>query len=203
MGHQPDFERAQQYALHRLERELSLGLLYHGLSHTQDDVVPAADWLAGREGLPGEARGLLLTAAWFHDLGFVEQPAAHEWIGARLASEVLPGFGFSSAQVEIIRSAILATIIPQSPSTLLESIMADADLDVLGRDDFLLRNGRLRQEFAIQGEHYSDADWYARQLKFLEAHTYFTASARARRAAGQSSNVAQLKRIVDELGRGQ
>jgi uncharacterized protein len=199
MDSQPDLGQAQQYALHRLEHELSPGLLYHGLWHTRDDVVPAVEWLAGREGLPGEARGLLLTAAWFHDLGFIEQPAAHEWIGARLASEALPGFGFSSAQVEIVRSAILATIIPQAPTTLLESILADADLDVLGRADFMLRNGHLRQELAFFGEHYSDAAWYSRQLKFLEAHTYFTASARARRAAGQLSNVAQLRRIVDGL----
>jgi len=201
MGNLPDFEQAQQYALRRLEHELSPGLLYHGLTHTRDDVVPAAQWLAGQEGLAEEARGLLLTAAWFHDLGFIEQPAANEWIGARIAFEALPGLGFSSAQVGIVRSAILATVLPQSPSTLLESVMADADLDVLGRDDFLLRNANLRQELAFLGEHYSDAAWYTQQLKFLEAHTYFTASARARRAAGQLTNAAQLRRIVDELHR--
>jgi uncharacterized protein len=202
MGSRPDFKKAHQYALHHLEQELSPGLLYHGLTHTRDDVVPAAEWLAGQEGLSAEARGLLLTAAWFHDLGFIEQPAAHERIGARIASETLPGFGFSSAQVETIRSAILATMIPQAPTTLLESILADADLDVLGRDDFMLRNSHLRQELAFLGERYSDAAWYTQQLKFLDAHTYFTASARNRRTAGQWRNVAQLKQIVEALGRG-
>lgn len=39
---QPDFEQAVQYALGRLERELSLKLCYHSLEHTRDDVVPAS-----------------------------------------------------------------------------------------------------------------------------------------------------------------
>ena len=43
---QPDFKRARQYALERLERELPPTLIYHSLAHTRDDVVPAAERLA-------------------------------------------------------------------------------------------------------------------------------------------------------------
>ncbi len=55
----PDFERARQYALERLERELPASLTYHCLAHTQDDVVPAVERLAalGARGplVPGES----------------------------------------------------------------------------------------------------------------------------------------------------
>lgn len=197
-----NFEQAKRYALDRLERELPSHLYYHGISHTRDDVVPAVEALAALEGIQGNSLLLLLTAAWFHDVGYVEQARHHELISARIALQVLPGFGYSARQVEIVRWAILATALPQSPQTLLEQILTDADLDVLGRDDFMHSNEKLRRELAFFGQEFSDAKWLARQLKFLEDHTYFTASARSLREASQSKNIQMLKTrmkaLVDE-----
>jgi len=188
-----NFQHAKQYALHRLELELSPNLLYHGITHTRDDVVPAVERLAGMEGIQGDSLILLLTAAWFHDVGFVEQPQYHELISARIAVQVLPGFGYTSEQVEIVRWAILATILPQDPQNLFEQILTDADLDILGRDDFMPRNGELRHELASFGREYSDREWYSRQLKFLESHTYFTASARTLRDPEKLKNIRELR----------
>ena len=50
--------------------------------------------------------------------------------------------------------------------------MADADLDVLGRDDFMLCNNNLRNELALLGQEFSDFEWCASQLQFLKSHTY-------------------------------
>lgn len=177
------FTRARQYAADRLDRELPAGLFYHGLMHTRSDVVPATERFADGEGVEGEDRLMLLTAAWFHDLGFVEVRAGREAVGARIAAEALPGFGYADPQILTIRAIIMATAIPQSFTTLLEKIMADADLDVLGRDDFLLRNGSLRRELAFLGQKFSDAQWFSGQLKFVESHSYFTTSARQLRDA--------------------
>jgi uncharacterized protein len=194
-----NFEKAKQYALQRLESELSPGLFYHGLMHTTEDVVPATEKFAEGEGIKGESVDLLLTAAWFHDLGFIEGRTGHEVIGARIASEVLPGLGFSIEQIQTVRNVIIATVIPQSPKTILGQIMADADLDVLGRDDFMIRNANLRRELAFFGQEFTDLQWFSDQLRFLETHTYFTASARALRDAGQAKNVAELKKKLGEI----
>lgn len=193
------FKRARQYALHRLERELSPNLLYHGIKHTRDEVVPAVERLAGMEGIQGDSLFLLLTAAWFHDVGYVEQPQYHELISARIAVQALPGFGYASEQVEIVKWAVLATILPQDPQNLLEKILTDADLDILGRDDFISRNGELRHELAYLGREYTDREWYSRQLKFLESHTYFTASARSLRDAGKLKNIRKLRNRLEEI----
>jgi uncharacterized protein len=194
-----DFESAKHYALHRLERELSPKLFYHGITHTRDDVVPAVELLATMEGLHGNSLSLLLTAAWFHDLGFIEQRNHHELISARIAVQVLPGFGYTDEQVERVRWAILATALPQSPQNVLEKILTDADLDVLGREDFMVLNDHLRNELASFEEEFTDLEWYSRQLRFLEAHTYFTASARSLRDAGQSKNILLLKTRLEVL----
>jgi len=193
------FKRARQYALQRLERELSPNLLYHGIKHTRDEVVPAVERLAGMEGIQGDSLFLLLTAAWFHDVGYIEQPQYHELISARIAVQALPGFGYASEQVEIVKWAVLATILPQAPQNLLEKILTDADLDILGRDDFISRNGELRHELAYLSREYTDREWYSRQLKFLESHTYFTASARSLRDAGKLKNIRKLRNRLEEI----
>jgi uncharacterized protein len=195
-----NFDRAKKYAVDRLRRELPPGLFYHGLEHTRRDVVPAVELLAAMEGIDGELYYLLLTAAWFHDLGFIEERIGHELASARLASEILPDFGYTDAHIKIIKGIIMATVLPQSPGTISEKIMADADLDVLGRDDFMLRNDNLRLELAYFGQEFTDAEWYKEQLKFLEGHTYFTLSARALRDAGKLKNITDLKRLLEKTG---
>ena len=56
-----------------------------------------------RKGVAGEALLLLRTAAYFHDLGFVEQREQHEAIGARVAAETLPRFGYRPDQIALIQ----------------------------------------------------------------------------------------------------
>jgi uncharacterized protein len=193
------FEQARKYAEDRLERELSPALFYHGVEHTRTEVVPAVETLARMEGIKGKLLYLLLTAAWFHDLGYVEQAMYHELIGARIAVQVLPSFGYTEDQVEIVRWAILATALPQLPRNRLEEILVDADLDVLGREDFMQRNGDLRRELAFLGKEFTDEQWYAEQLRFVEGHTYFTASARSLRNAQKLLNIAELRNVLAGL----
>lgn len=177
----PDFAGAAAYALARLQAELAPLYTYHNLAHTRDEVIPAVARLAAREGVRRADRRLLHTAACFHDLGFIQSPHDHEATSARLAAALLPGFGFTPPQVAAIAGMILATRLPQQPQTLLEAILADADLDVLGRADFPARNAALRAEVAALGAPPSDAAWYCGQWRFLAGHHYFTASARALR----------------------
>lgn len=191
-----NFEQARAYALGRLERDLPEGLHYHSPAHTVNDVVPATEAFAAGEGIGDRDLLLLRTAAWFHDVGFVELRVGHEAVGARLAGEVLPQFGYSAYDIRTVQAIIMATAIPQAAQSVLEQIMADADLDVLGRDDFLLRNTNLRRELAFYGQEFSDAQWFGGQLKFVGSHSYFTATARALRDEGQARNVEVLRRAL-------
>jgi uncharacterized protein len=197
----PDFEGARDYALERLERELPAALCYHSLGHTRDDVTPAAERLAAGEGVAGEELLLLRTAAYFHDLGFIERREDHEVIGARMTAEILPRFGYGPAQIVQIVAMIMATRLPQSPQTHLQQILADADLDVLGRPNFLEVNHSLRMELAHAGMPASDAEWYRVQLHFLRGHRYWTATARALRDEQKQRNIATLEKLLAESQR--
>jgi uncharacterized protein len=196
------YEQAVSYARERLQSELPPHLHYHGATHTSNDVVPAVSRLAEMEGIQGEPLHLLMTAAWYHDIGYVERPVHHELLGARIAREVLPTFKYTPRQVEAINWAILATALPQSPQNHLEQILCDADLDVLGREDFWPRNRALRRELAELGKEFTDAQWYAGQLKFIEPHAYFTASARTLRDDGKALHVQELRQALQQAEAG-
>ena len=53
------------------------------------------------------------------------------------AQKFLPEYGYSKIQIEKISQLILATKVPQNPKNKLEKIICDADLDYLGREDFI------------------------------------------------------------------
>ena len=193
---QPDFAAASAYALERLERELAPDLSYHSLAHTRDDVLPAAECLAHRAGIAGEHMLLLRTAACYHDIGFVIQRSDHERASICIASAVLPQFGYSPTQLAIISGMIRATHLPQTPQTFLEQIMADADLDSLGRTDFFQRSLDLRNELAASGSTFSLSAWYQRQLQFLGQHRYFTPMAYHCREIGKQCNIIGLRLLL-------
>jgi uncharacterized protein len=195
----PNLQRAMQYAVQRLREDLPPHLSYHSFWHTWNDVLPAVERLAEMEGLTQEETLLVRTAALYHDVGFVKQVTDHESISAQIAQDVLPRFGYTLSQIQRITVMILATKLPQSPNDLLEQIVADADLDVLGRDYFWTRNRALRTECEFLGSKVSDELWYQSQLKFLSSHHYFTASARFLRNAQKQRNYALVQDYLSKL----
>ena len=189
----PDFQAAHRYVMTRLENELDAALTYHGMAHTRDDVLPAAEQLAQRSGVSGEDLLLLRTAALFHDIGFTKQRIGHEEVGVAIAEAVLPDFGYSPEQIQRIGGMIRATRLPQHPQTLLEELLADADLSVLGGKNFEERNWQLRDEMAVFGTQMTDEEWYTSQLDFVGSHRYFTDAARALFGPRKQTNLAFLR----------
>jgi uncharacterized protein len=192
-----DFAGARRYALDRLDRELPRSLHYHSLAHTHDDVLPAVERLAKYTGVAGGDLLLLRTAALFHDVGYVERVAGHELASARIAAEMLPHFGYLPAQIGAVAGMIRATRMPQAPRTALQALLADADLDGLGRDDFLPRSLDLWAELATLGAPTTERQWFGRQVAFLRGHRYWSRAARGARDAGKLRNIARLRELLE------
>lgn len=198
MTSQPNFRLAHVYAAGLLTHELPKQFVYHSLWHTESEVLASVDRLAAMTGIEEHALELLRTAAWFHDVGCVVQRQEHEAIGMGIARAALPGFGYLPEHIHAIGRMIWATRLPQSPDTVCEQILADSDLDVLGRDDFLDRNRVLREELALMGQHFSDQEWYRGRIKLMLGHSYFTAAASSLRAAQKRRNIEVLQELLSE-----
>ena len=192
-----DYEQAKAYALGRLAGELSPHLTYHSLRHTRDDVLPAAVRLARATGVDGDALLCLATAALFHDIGFLVTYDDHETHGIALAQAALPDLGYSAAQLDVIAELIAATRMPQRPTSPLAELLCDADLDVLGREDFWDVNRLLLAETEYyRGQVISEAEWLVNQLRFLEEHVYFSGTTHTLRDPGKVRNVDLMRRVL-------
>lgn len=185
-------QRACEYMLSRLARELDPRLTYHNLSHTVD-VMAQATRIAHAEGITDMTElNLLQTAACFHDSGFLHVYNEHETEGCRIASDILPRFGYSPTQIRAVCQLIMATRIPQSPTNKLSEILCDADLDYLGRNDYGPISQTLFNEWVAYDRIPDPAQWGAIQRGFLKQHRYFTATNQHLRSGMKQQTLAQV-----------
>ena len=187
-----NYYKAERHIMKVLEKKLSPKLHYHSIAHTKD-VCRAVERLALLEGVTDEGLFLLKSAATYHDAGFVESYEKNEPVGARMAGEILPKYGYTEEHIEEIRRLIYVTQIPHKPNNQLEEIMCDADLDYLGRDDFHLIADKLRLELREHGKIDSDRKWDEIQVMFLTQHRYFTETAKKTRQIKKMENLEEIK----------
>ncbi len=191
------FQRAYDFLIDKLERELSPHLTYHSVQHTRN-VVEAARHIGISEKLPEEEMELLLTAALFHDAGFLKGYDNHEELSCKIAKENLPSFGYTNQQIEKICELIMATTLPQKPKSIGGEILCDADLFYLGSDDYFNVAEKLFSEFNYKGKIGANADWGKMQIDFLKKHRYFTLTAVKEKEQKKKENLQQLM-IKQEL----
>jgi uncharacterized membrane-anchored protein YitT (DUF2179 family) len=187
------FEKAQSYLIPRLETELPSYLKYHNAEHTKD-VIRDVQHLAKAEDVSEDDFIILSTAALFHDAGFLEVGYNdHEEISCKIAKVVLPDYEYSEEQIEVINTLIMATKLPQEPSTKLEKILCDADLYYLGTEHYFKIADNLYNEWKEIGMVKHKEEWKQKQIAFLDAHKYFTKTAMNECAMVKEKNLTHLK----------
>lgn len=193
-----DQRAAEAHILAKLRDGLPAHRSYHCYEHTLD-VYRTAITIAAAEGVSGEELDLLKTAALFHDSGFLIQDEEHELASCLIVREALPGFGYSTMQVDRICMMIMATKIPQEPTDELARILCDADLDYLGRPDFFRIGATLFSEFKHYGVLSTEREWNELQVRFLEKHRYFTKRSKLVREPVKRRHLAA---VIDKLDGG-
>jgi uncharacterized protein len=186
------FKKAVNFILDKLEKELPKQLSYHNTDHIRD-VYSAAKQIGQKEGISANEMKLLLTAAAYHDSGFIKYRDGHEEESCHIAKKILPVYGYSPREIKRIQGMIMATSIPQLPQNHLEEILADADLDYLGRDDFFTNGNKLFDEFLTAGIVNDVDDWNRLQVRFMENHHYFTQTSVNLRQAKKEQHLKQVK----------
>lgn len=191
-----DHQGAIKHILDRLEKELPSHLTYHGHRHTLD-VMEATERIGVAEGLDEASLNLVLVAAAYHDSGFLFGHQEHEKKGCEIASELLPQYGFGNEDIQQICLMIMATKVPQQPTDKLSTILCDADLDYLGRDDFEPIANSLFKELKVLGIVDTIEAWNRIQLGFLSKHAYHTSYGKDFRQSEKLANVEKIRAIVD------
>src|SRR4051812_48959933 len=142
-----------------LDTGLSRALTYHNVDHTLD-VAAQCLAIAKEEGITHKQTLFeLQVAALYHDSGFLFTYDKHEERSCKTAIQQLPAFGVSGKMIENICELIMATKVPQKPANMLQSIICDADLDYLGREDFFETGNKLRLELIANNLISCENDW--------------------------------------------
>lgn len=190
------FIHLEEAVLNRLSIELSTNIKYHNAQHTID-VLTQVEILARNEKVNEEELLLLKTAALMHDTGFLTNYHNHEHHSIIIASEVLNNFGYSPEQTKNVNQLISATHPQYEPTSHLECIIKDADLDHLGRADFFNLSELLFNEQKIFNPNIKKDEWLLNQLSFLSNHKYYTSTALKMRQCSKDIHIKTLRQLVN------
>jgi predicted metal-dependent HD superfamily phosphohydrolase len=196
MNYHDIIRKAEDFVRSYTNQQQNLKLLYHRITHTEN-VVTAVTEIANHYKLSEKDFFICIVAAWFHDVGFYEDPADHEAAAAKKAEEFLIHNSVDEETTRAIKNCILATRIPQNPSNLLEQIVCDADLYHFGTEDFEIHNKLVRKETELLNDIKIDKDeWQKSTILLLENHHYHTDYCIHELNKKKKDNIRKLKKKV-------
>jgi predicted metal-dependent HD superfamily phosphohydrolase len=198
MNYHKLLEKVSEYALDYLKAQNNKAFIYHNKKHTED-VVNKATEIANHYEVNPHDLAIVCSAAWFHDLGYYVDPEHHEVQSALLAENFLRTREVDEADILIVKNCIMATKMPQTPVTLLEKIICDADLYHLGTDDFSKKDKAMLQEYNdFHHPHLSKPEWRKKSIVFLQKHQYHTDYCQQLLDSGKLKNIEMLKSKVED-----
>ncbi|WP_142533000.1 adenylate/guanylate cyclase domain-containing protein [Saccharicrinis carchari] len=189
------YDDIEEVVLTKMKTELPASVTYHNIQHTID-VCTQVEVLGRAEGLSSKNLLLVKTAALFHDTGFMVNPQHHEVQSVRIVREMLPHYGFRKNEIETISQLIMATESNAEPNNLMEMVLKDADLDYLGRADFVPLSLKLWEELCEHNGKMSQKEWNKKQFAFLSKHVYYTATAKKMRQVNKKMQLKKIERLL-------
>ena len=188
-------EAAEKYVTAFLAANLDTKFVYHDINHTRD-VVKAVREICDESKIEKHEKNILLVAAWFHDTGYTKIIDQHEDAGAVIAEEFLKEYAVDQADIDIVKSCIIATHYPQYPLTPGEKILCDADMMHLSSKSFMKKADLLREEWVLSRDKtYTDEEWIDLNIQFMSYHQYHTEYCKKNREAKKAKNIQKLVAI--------
>ena len=182
----------EEFVLEKLLKELPEDLFFHNVEHTSH-VYFQAELLGRAEKVSEEDLLILRTAALMHDMGYINRMDDHESRSVEYAREILPMYRYKEEQIDSVCDLIMSTRMPPKPENLLEQILCDANLDHIGRVDFLIQSDKLFQEYRIRQKIKTKKDWNHYQINFLETHDFYTEIANKMREVPKDVQIENIR----------
>jgi HD superfamily phosphodiesterase len=189
------FNDLEEVIMERLKNELSPLMYYHNHEHVAD-VVLQIEILGRNEKVSEEDLLILKTAALMHDIGFLISYSEHVKNSIELTKDILQSYQYTSYQIDQIVQLIEKTSLKAKPANLLEYIIKDADLDYLGRPDFMTQSENLYKEMIEFGKEITHSEWQSKQNEFFLKHRFYSESARKMRQVNKDKHFQKIKKNI-------
>lgn len=188
-------KEAEHVVLGKLEN-LAPEMTYHTADHTKR-VLQAVNIIGENEKLSDDDMLLVSLSAWFHDVGYVTKPDDHETESAKIAESFLSERNVEPEKIDIIKEAILATRLPQSPKSKIARILCDADMSHLAAPDYFEQAELLRVEKKwLLHTQIPKTDFHHGSVLLFSNHNYHTNYGQTVLEAGKRET---LKMIHDKI----
>ncbi len=169
---------------------------YHNLDHTRE-VVENAKLIAKHENFTPDETNILLTAAWFHDTGYVKTYTGHEQESIAIATGFLKKKKVDEDIIEVIANCIKATIYTQKPDSKIEKALRDADFMHLGKENYPKYAELIRNEWNDAGVRIiKKGEFEEESIKMFHEHTFYTDYGRRELTGIKTKNLEALQASV-------
>lgn len=193
-------QKAEDFVFGLFKDKLSPDYIYHNFNHTLR-VVNNARLIAKAEGVSEQDTELLILAAWFHDVAYIDGPINHEERSGVIAGEFLKSNGFSDEVISRVASLIRVTKLGTNPETRDEMIMRDADCSHFSDENYCDLSQLLREEWRItQGKEFSDLEWaLINRNVLIHEHRFYSDYGKEKLQPLKEANIARLQGIISEI----
>jgi adenylate cyclase len=180
----------EEYIMKMFDEEAPPDLYFHN-SALMKSVCNQSDLLSNAEQLGDEEYICLSLAAMFLFTGYISDYHNSSDASCRMAEEVMPGYGFSAAQLEKTKK-IIANSFSGKLESISDRILFDARFDYLGRVDYIKLIEKLLKEETQYGKATDRKLWIGEQQKLLQEHEFLTGTAKLLRSISQEEQIAVL-----------
>lgn len=190
---------AEEFISHEFKMNYTIENVYHNFDHTYD-VALTANEIALALNINSYNLEDLIVASWFHDIGYLQTCVGHEKISSEKAKIFLIRNHVPKEKINNVVDCILATRIPQCPTSKIGEILCDADLHHLGSPEFFHRSDLLREEIQLKDNCiFTDAEWIQKSINFLYAHHFFTDFAIEKYGIQKEENLKVLEKLLEDI----
>ncbi len=173
---------------------------YHNLDHTLE-VVENAKLIAKYENFSPEENNILLTAAWFHDTGYIKTYNGHEKESINIATDFLKKKKVDEEIIKVIANCIKATIYTRKPENKIENALRDADFMHLGKENYPEYADLIRKEWNDSGvKIIKKGEFEEESVKMFLDHVFYTDYCRRELSGIKQKNIETLQASVMERG---
>jgi hypothetical protein len=185
----------QEDVFEKFEKEKPEKLYFHNFERIRD-IYNLVDLFGRAEGLSDEENLLLRTAAILHDVGYLWDYENHEDRSISFSRELLPRYRYNQEQIGKIIELIDVTKRMRKPQNKSEEILLDADMNYLGRADYITLNDAHFKEMNELGKANSKEEWNNMQVVLLSNHKFYSHVANVLRDVSPEQ---QVENLLDSL----
>lgn len=194
-------KKAASFVHSSLNENLKSAYIYHTFYHTQF-VVSKINEIIKNENLSDDEKEIVLLAGWFHDIGYTIDKEKHEDHSIAIAEKFLTKEGYYKNKTKQVAACINATKLNETPQTLLQEILCDADYAHLAAKNYDKLANQLREELENIGcGKFSNPEWMKENIDVFNKHKYYTKYAILNWNIPKNENLISIKKELKKATR--